>query len=55
MAANDRKSYLSYFNKLVAQYSNTYCHSINKKPVNADYSILLKKLRPILKFLNFGE
>ena len=38
MAANDRKSYLSYLNKLVDQYNNTYHHSINKKPINTDYS-----------------
>ena len=26
--------------KLVDQYNNTYHHSINKKPINADYSVL---------------
>ena len=31
MTANDSKSYLSYLNKLVDQYNNTYHHSINKK------------------------
>ena len=35
MTANDSKSYLSYFNKLVDEYNNTYHHSINKKPINA--------------------
>ena len=53
MAANDSKSYLSYFNKLVAQYNNTYCHSINKKPINADYSIIMKKLQPNPKVPKF--
>ena len=43
MAANDNKSYLSYLNKLVDQYNNTYDHSINKKPINADYSSLTEK------------
>ena len=38
MTANDSKSYLPYLNKLVDQYNNTYHHSINKKPINADYS-----------------
>ena len=33
MTANDSKSYLSYLNKLVDQYNNTYHHSINKKPI----------------------
>ena len=43
MIANDSKSYLSYLNKLVGQYNNTYHHSINKKPINADYSNLTEK------------
>ena len=43
MAANNSKSYLSYLNKLVDQYNNTYHHSINKKPINADYPALTKK------------
>ena len=44
MTTNDSKSYLSYLNKLVDQYNNTYPHSINKKPINADYSALTKKI-----------
>ena len=31
MTANDSKSCLSYLNKLVDQYNNTYHHSIDKK------------------------
>ena len=38
MTASDSKSYLSYLNKLVDQYSNTYHHSVNKRPINDDYS-----------------
>ena len=38
MTVNDSKSYLPYLNKLVDQYNNTYHHSINKKPINANYS-----------------
>ena len=53
ITANDSKSYLSYLNKLKDLYNNTYCHSINKKPINADYFALAeKRLRPILKFRN---
>ena len=44
MTANDSKSYLSYLNKLVDQYNNIYHHSINKKPINADYSALTEKI-----------
>ena len=44
MTANDSKSYLSYLNKLVDQYNNTYHHSINKKPINAYYSALTEKI-----------
>ena len=40
MTANDSESYLPYLNKLVDEYNNTYRHSINKKPINADYSAL---------------
>ena len=51
MIANNRKSYLGYLNKLVDQYDNTY-RSTDKKPVNADYSNLLKKLNRSIKLLN---
>ena len=37
MKANDSNSYLSYLNKLVDQYNNTYHHSLNGKTINADY------------------
>ena len=30
--------------KLVDQYNNTYHHSINKKPINVDYSALAEKV-----------
>ena len=53
MTANDSKSYLSYLNKLVDQYNNTYHHSTNKKPINADYSASTENLsREIFKDLN---
>ena len=32
-------------NKLVDQYNNIYHHSINKKPINADYSALTEKIK----------
>ena len=44
MATNDSKSYLSYLNKFVNQYNNTYHHSINKKSINADYSALTENI-----------
>ena len=53
MTANDSKSYLSYLNKLVDQYNNTYHHSINKKPINADYSALTEKIETNLKAPKF--
>ena len=31
-------------NKLVDQYNNAYHHSINKKPINADYSASTEKI-----------
>ena len=36
-------------NKLVDQYNNTYHHCINKKPINADYSALIKQIETNLK------
>ena len=44
MTANDSKSYVSYLKNLVDQYNNTYHDSINKKPINADYSVLTEKI-----------
>ena len=41
MTANDKESYLSYLNKLVDEYSNTYDCFISKEPVDADYSALI--------------
>ena len=58
MTANDKESYLSYLNKLVDEYSNTYDCFISKEPVDADYSaliiffILLKKFDRVIKLLN---
>ena len=37
MTADDSKSYISYLDKLVDQYNNTYHHSIGKKAINVDY------------------
>ena len=53
MTANDSKSCLSYFNKLADQYNITYHHSINKKPINADYSALTDKLETNPKAIKF--
>ena len=47
---NDSKSYLSYLNKLVDQYKNTYY--LDKKPINADYSALTEKLKRTIKPVN---
>ena len=54
MTTNDSKSYLSYLNKLVDQGNNTFHHSINKTPIDADYSVWLKNLKPILKVLSLN-
>ena len=40
MASDDNKSYLSYLNKLVHQYNDTYHHSIEKNNINSDYSAM---------------
>ena len=37
MTANQKKSYLSYFNKLVDQFNNTYHRSIGENLVDSDF------------------
>ena len=53
ISANDNKSYLSYLNKLVDQYNNTYHCSIGKKPINADCFALTEKNQTDLKAPRF--
>ena len=55
MTADDGKSYLPYLNKLLDQYNNTYHHSINKKPINTNYSVLTEKIESNSKPNNFKE
>ena len=52
MTTNDSKSYLSYLNKLLDQYNNTYHHSIGRKPINVDYSALTEKIETNPKLLS---
>ena len=52
MTTNGSKSHLPYLNKLVDQYNNTI-NSINKKPINADYSVLTKKIEKNFKAPKF--
>ena len=49
MTANDCKYYLSYLNKLLDEYNNTYHHSIGKKPIDADYAALTGKIETKVK------
>ena len=53
MTANNNKSYLAYLNILVDQYSNSYHHSIGKKPIDTDYSDLTEKIESNLKAPKF--
>ena len=43
MTANQKKSYLSYFNKLVDQFNNTYHRSIGENLVDSDFFALTEK------------
>ena len=45
MTANDSKSYLPYLNKSVDQCNNTYHQPINKKPINAYYSVSTENIK----------
>ena len=51
MTANDIKSYISYLNKLLDQYNNTFNRSIGKNLLLLIILLWLKKLRQILKLL----
>ena len=44
MRGNNSKYYLPYLNKIADKYNNTYYHSINKRPINADYSGLTERI-----------
>ena len=52
MTANDSKSCLSYLNKLVDPYNNTFHHSFYKKLLMLIILLGLKKMRPVLKVLS---
>ena len=52
LTVNDSKSYLFYLNKLVDQHNNICHHSINKKPINADYSTSTENIETNSKLLN---
>ena len=41
--SDDSKSQLSYLNKLIAEYNNSYHRSIVKKPIGVSYSALSEK------------
>ena len=43
MTVNDSKSYFDYLNKLVNECNNTY-HSIDKKLIDADFSVLSEEI-----------
>ena len=53
MKANDSNSYLSYLNKLVDQYNNTYQRYIDKNPIGADNPNLAKEIESIHKAPRF--
>ena len=53
ITAINSKSYLSYLSKLVDQYNAIYLHSINKKPINADYFALTDKIETTSKAPKF--
>ena len=49
MTASDNKSYVSYLNKLVDEYNNHHHYSIDKKPINSDYSDFIEQIETNLK------
>ena len=53
MTASNSKPHLSYLNKLVDQYNNSYNHCIIKKPINSYHSTLTEKIETNSKVPNF--
>ena len=53
MRANNSKFYLGFLNKLVDEYNNFYRHSIDKKPINADYSAFTEEIESSHKAAKF--
>ena len=53
MTANDSKSYFGYLNRLVDEYNNTYHHSVDKKPIDAEYFALSEGIETNTKAPNF--
>ena len=53
MLVEDSKPYLSYLNKLLDQYNNTYHHSIGKKPIDPDFSVLTEEIESNYKAPKF--
>ena len=53
MTATNSKSCLSYLNKLVDQYNNSYNLSIDKNSINADYSGFTEELETNHKISKF--
>ena len=44
---------MRYLNKLSDKYNNTYHYSINKEPINVDYSALTEKIEVNSKIPKF--
>ena len=44
MTANDSKSYLGYFNKLIDECNNSCYRSVSKNHMHVDYSALTKEI-----------
>ena len=53
MTASDTKSYRGYLNKPVVQGNSTYHPSVDKKPVDTDYSALTEEIESIRKAPKF--
>ena len=53
MKANDSKPSVSYLNKLLEEYSNSFHRSTGKKPIDNGYSALKEKIQLSHKALKF--
>ena len=53
MTANDSKSYLSYLNKLVDQYNNTYYHSALTEKIEMNPKALTFKVNDQVRITKY--
>ena len=55
MTANDNNCYLSYLNKFVGEFNNTYNRFIGKKPICADQSAVTEDIGDRVRITKYNN